>query len=220
MRRFLFAFPVALFISYGLVIIMAWMVDLNTQELKSERQPMQFTIVTTDNQEPSQRKSRLLPEPPPLKPQPPQPPEIKPQLNPPITPALIAIPELHLNPAVSGIAISIPVSGQPQATPTPSAAQLAVDPAQNQQVMPLHRIEPVYPPKALQRRIEGHVVLSFDINESGRPVNIKIEEESPPRVFNREAMKALKRWKYQPMMINGQTQMRTTQRVKLEFKIR
>ncbi len=223
MYRFLFAFPVALFISYGLIVIMAWMVDLNTQDLKSDRQPLQFDIFTADNQESSRRKSRLLPDPPQLKPQPPQPPEIQPQLKTSsVNPTLESIPELKMDLAVSGIAISvpIPVSNQPDETPVPSVPQLAVNPGHNQQVMPLHRIEPVYPRKALQRKIEGYVVLSFDINESGRPENIKVEEEKPPRVFSHEAMKALKRWKYQPMVINGKAQVHTAQRVKLEFKIR
>ncbi len=68
----------------------------------------------------------------------------------------------------------------------------------NQQAMPLFRVEPNYPPRAMRRNLEGYVVVSFTISPSGRPQDITVVDANPPRVFEREALRALRKWKYEP----------------------
>ncbi|WED28967.1 energy transducer TonB [Vibrio sp. DW001] len=223
MLRFLMALPLALFISYGLMGLMAWMVDLNTIESKPKNASIRFDFFMNETEQLSQRKSRELPKPPEMKPLPPEQALAQPQqdvfLN---TPTLAPIPEVNLALSVTDMkfAVVVPSTPSPKATNTPLVQQpISVKMGQTQQLMPLHRMNPIYPRKALQRKIEGYVVFSFDIDRAGKPQNIKIEESYPSRVFNREALKALKRWKYQPMMVNGLAQVRSGQRVKLEFKI-
>ncbi|UGA57284.1 energy transducer TonB [Vibrio sp. VB16] len=223
MLRFLLALPVALFVSYSLMGMMAWMVDLNTIESKPENESIRFDFFMNETESLSQRKSRELPKPPEMKPLPPQQALAQPQqdvsLN---TPTLAPVPEINLDLSVTDMkfAVVVPSTPSPKATNTQLAQQpIPVQMGQTQQVMPLHRMNPIYPRKALQRKIEGYVVFSFDIDRAGKPQNIKIEASYPSRIFNREALKALKRWKYQPMMVNGLAQVRSGQRVKLEFKI-
>lgn len=61
--------------------------------------------------------------------------------------------DLNLSTAMEGVAVNAPQFG---------------DFAVNQQVMPLHRVEPNYPAKALQRGVEGYVILRFTIDELGK----------------------------------------------------
>jgi protein TonB len=117
---------------------------------------------------------------------------------------LPTLPTLNLSTSVTGMAIG-----------NPGAIKLA----QNSQVMPLHRIEPSYPARALKRKIEGYVVMKFSIDEQGKPMDISVVEGNPSGVFDREATRALVRWKYQPMMVNGTPTVREGQTVKLEFKL-
>jgi protein TonB len=221
MARLLLALPIALAISYGLISTMAWLVDLNTQPAREKKGPLQFDIFVTEQEQTSQKMRRILPEPPKPTPETPKPKQAEPQaVMTMATPTLESLPEVRIDLSVSGMSISVPSSTSN--TPLTSALQPAAAPkiGQNQQMMPLHRIEPVYPRKALQRKIEGYVVLSFDIDPKGKPVNIEILQAKPARVFNREAVKALSRWKYQPQIVDGIAQKNTGQKVRLEFKLR
>ncbi|MGX9419088.1 TonB family protein [Vibrio sp. RC27] len=226
MTRLLIAFPLALVVCYSLIGVMAWLVDLNSKPVEKQDEPLAFNIFAADKEQSSERRSRILPDKPEIKPQAPEP-EVAPQKVTPTsmaTPTLENIPDVKMDFSVSGLSVtapSLPVS-EPVPTADPVASVPVTQPAnigQNQQIMPLHRAEPVYPSKAIQRRIEGYVIVSFDISESGRPINIKVVEEQPKRIFNREAIKALKRWKYQPKMVNGNPIAQHDQKVKLEFKL-
>jgi len=85
--------------------------------------------------------------------------------------------------------------------------------------MPLHRVEPNYPAKALQRGVEGYVTLRFNIDELGKTRDIEVVDANPKRYFEREAMLALRNWKYQPKMVDGKAVVQTGLTVRLEFKL-
>ncbi len=70
-------------------------------------------------------------------------------------------------------------------------------------ILPLVRIEPRYPARALQREIEGWVLLEFSISPAGTVVNAFVVDSEPPRTFDRAALRAVLRWKYKPMVENG-----------------
>lgn len=223
MLRLLVTFPLALAICFSLFSMMAWMVDLNVKPLREKSEPLLFDIFAAEPDQISQRKSRVLPPPPERKPEPPIQQQTLPTMHTAMSmPTIEPLPDVSLSMSVTGVAItapSIPISkSSVQNSPTPAAP--IADIGQTQAVLPLHRAEPVYPHDALRRRIQGHVTLSFDIDRSGKPMNIKIVEANPARIFNREAINALRRWKYQPQIINGQAQERLDQKVKLEFKLR
>ena len=62
---------------------------------------------------------------------------------------------------------------------------------------PISRNQPEYPRRALDMRLEGHVVALFDINSNGRVENIRIIETKPNNIFNRSVITAMKTWKYE-----------------------
>lgn len=62
---------------------------------------------------------------------------------------------------------------------------------------PISRNQPEYPRRALDMRIEGYVVVLFDINSNGRVENIRIIETKPNNIFNRSVITAMKTWKYE-----------------------
>ena len=63
---------------------------------------------------------------------------------------------------------------------------------------PVVRIEPRYPLQAAQNRIEGFVQLQFNIASDGRPIDIQVLHAQPENVFEKESIRALERWRYQP----------------------
>ena len=65
--------------------------------------------------------------------------------------------------------------------------------------MPLTRVSPEYPQEAVRKNIsEGNVIARLNIDEKGNVTDVKIVEAKPPRVFDREVIRALMQWKFQP----------------------
>ncbi|MGL6049161.1 MAG: energy transducer TonB, partial [Aeromonas salmonicida] len=65
-------------------------------------------------------------------------------------------------------------------------------------LMPLQRIEPVYPYRAQQAGIEGAVTLRFSVDAEGRVQDVEVIEAKPKRQFERAAIQAINKWRYQP----------------------
>ena len=85
-------------------------------------------------------------------------------------------------------------------------------------VIPIVRIEPQFPREALMRSIEGWVRLRFTINPDGTVADPEVIAAEPPRIFNREAVRAILRWKFRPRIVDGQAVSREAEQV-IEFKI-
>lgn len=84
---------------------------------------------------------------------------------------------------------------------------------------PLVRIPPSYPVAAAKDGIEGWVELQFSISPTGQVKDIKVTNAEPKRVFNRAAIKALKKWKYKPKVIDGKALAQPNQSVVLSFEL-
>jgi len=63
---------------------------------------------------------------------------------------------------------------------------------------PISRETPAYPFGALSRGVEGSVLLEYTVDERGRVVSPRVLEATPPGVFERAALRALSRWRYEP----------------------
>ncbi|WGK82746.1 energy transducer TonB [Vibrio aestuarianus] len=204
MLRLFIALPFAGIISLALFSFMSWMIDNGHQRVTESAQSLSFTMIMVEQEQDLQRRQRSLPEPLQLLEPPPQSPVTQAQTVAVETLAANALPALGLDTVMNGVAISAPTFG---------------DFGTNQQAMPLYRVEPVYPAKALKRGVEGFVTLSFTIDEMGKATNIKVVEAKPVRMFEREAIQAVKKWKYQPQIVDGQAISQNGQTVTVEFKI-
>jgi len=85
--------------------------------------------------------------------------------------------------------------------------------------VPLVRIEPRYPPRALSRGIEGWVQLEFTVSETGAVVDPVVIDAEPSSIFNSSAVRAVERWKYKPKVVDGVAVPRKGVQVVLTFKI-
>ncbi|WP_317931307.1 energy transducer TonB [Halioxenophilus sp. WMMB6] len=61
----------------------------------------------------------------------------------------------------------------------------------------IHEVEPAYPKLAMRTGVEGYVILSYNLDASGKPIDIKVVEEHPRRVFAEAAIRALKASRYE-----------------------
>ncbi len=68
---------------------------------------------------------------------------------------------------------------------------------------PIYRTWAKYPDFAWNNNQEGRVKLSFDLDDKGRPVNIKVIEADHGNTFKRAAIKALREWRFIPKFEDG-----------------
>ena len=71
------------------------------------------------------------------------------------------------------------------------------------ELTPLVRVSPDYPPGALAKRIEGFVLLRFEVTETGSVENPEVLRAEPEGLFDRAAKRAVTRWKFQPQIRDG-----------------
>ena len=70
--------------------------------------------------------------------------------------------------------------------------------------LPIVKVQPIYPRRALERGIEGHVVLEFVVTATGGVRDPVVIEAVPPGIFNRAAIAAALKFKYKPKVVNGE----------------
>lgn len=87
-------------------------------------------------------------------------------------------------------------------TPTINTAAamtgISLSAGSDRDVIPLVRINPDYPARALSRGIEGWVQVQFTISETGSVIDAIVVDSSPKNVFDDAAIKAILRWRYNP----------------------
>ncbi|RXE88592.1 energy transducer TonB [Pseudoalteromonas sp. A757] len=87
------------------------------------------------------------------------------------------------------------------------------------QATPLVRSNPNYPPAAARDGVEGWVEMEFTISPQGEVFDVRVTNAEPKRVFNQAAIRALRKWKYRPLIVDGKPQSQYAQRVVLEFTL-
>ena len=188
MNRFFIATPIALFLSISVFSFMALMFSVYSNRNLKKTESLAFNMVMVEEDSALQRRQRAAPE----KPKVPQAPQklsaLTSQTPSPSNISPVSPMTLGLDTSISGIEISSPKFGDFGVT---------------QNVMPLSRVEPNYPARALRRNIEGSITLSFTIDSKGRAVDVKVTSAQPKRIFDREAIRAIKKWRYQPKIVDG-----------------
>jgi periplasmic protein TonB len=69
--------------------------------------------------------------------------------------------------------------------------------------VPLYRASPDYPRTALARGTEGWVQVQFSVAADGTVRDARVVASEPQHVFDQAALRAVARWRYNPMIENG-----------------
>jgi len=129
-----------------------------------------------------------------LKPTKPPPPQSPPPL--PSTPRIES-----LNPGAEAIAISA----------TPAETDIVISGAGfslgvgEGDYLPIVKVAPIYPQRALSRGIEGYCVVQYTVTRQGTIRDpIVIEDQCTNSMFHRSSLQAALKFKYKPRVIDGQ----------------
>lgn len=71
------------------------------------------------------------------------------------------------------------------------------------EAIPMVIIQPRYPRKAAMEGIEGWVKFKFTIAPDGSPINVELVDAQPRRIFERDARRAIYKWKFKPNVVDG-----------------
>jgi protein TonB len=66
----------------------------------------------------------------------------------------------------------------------------------------VRRVEPFYPPTAVDARLQGIVILEAIVDRDGTVAEVKVLRSASP-LLDREALLAVKQWRYSPLVLNG-----------------
>ncbi len=91
--------------------------------------------------------------------------------------------------------------------------------ASDQDIVPIVRVDPQYPIRAADRGIEGWVEVEFTISAAGTVKNPVVVASHPSSVFNRAAIRAIRKWKYSPKIEDGVAVERTGVNVRINFAL-
>ena len=85
--------------------------------------------------------------------------------------------------------------------------------------VPIFQVPPVYPRRALERGIEGCVMLKFTVTKVGSTKEPEVEWSVPPGIFDRAAMRSALKYKYKPQIRDGEAIEVPNVRTIIVFKI-
>jgi protein TonB len=71
------------------------------------------------------------------------------------------------------------------------------------EAIPMVIIQPRYPRKAAMEGIEGWVKFKFTISPDGTPKDVELIDAQPRRIFERDARRAIYKWKFKPNVVDG-----------------
>ncbi len=96
------------------------------------------------------------------------------------------------------------LSAVQQLQSAPKGGAAALDPATlSANLKRLRAPPPDYPENALTQHVSGSVTVAFTVDINGEPRDIHVVEATPPGVFDRAAVAAIRHWRYAPTIVNG-----------------
>ncbi len=84
--------------------------------------------------------------------------------------------------------------------------------------VPIVKVQPIYPRRALTKGLEGDVLVEFTITEAGSVRDV-IVIESSSSLFNDSAIRAARKFRYKPRVVDGESVAVSGVRNKISFRI-
>ena len=180
--RYVISIVIGSFVTISLLFVMQLLIVTGKQALTDPRERHKLEFVRVKRNE-NLNVEDIVPEKPPKPPE--TPPETPPQdmdnINPDAPTINVAPPTVSANTDIGG----------------PGGMNIAEG-----DYLPIVRVAPVYPARALSRGLEGFVDLSFTVTTAGT-VKDPIVLQSTSSLFERAAVRAVLKFKYKPRVVDG-----------------
>lgn len=183
--RFLIALVVSLAITLGLFFVMQSLIKMGGSAMTEPPRGSVLDFVRVKQEEtvePKERKPR----------KPPKPQEQPPQME----PQQMDSPSPDAQGSSMDFSSDVGDAGELD-------GGLALD-SSDGEYLPIVKSSPVYPRRALQRGIEGFVIVEFTVSKQGAVKNPIVIQAKPEGIFEQAAVDAALKFKYKPRVVNGE----------------
>ena len=196
--RYAFAIVTGTLVTLSLLFIMHLLIEFGESAITQEKDRHTLEFVRIKRNE-NLNTREITPEKPPKPPE--VPPEIPPQDLDTVDPNA---PTINIAPPT--VASNVDIGG-------PGGMNIAEG-----DYLPIVRVAPVYPARALSRGIEGYVDMSFTVTATGT-VKDPIVVFSTSSLFDRAASRAVLKFKYKPRVVDGLPVEVSGVKTRITFKI-
>ncbi|MCP5067806.1 MAG: energy transducer TonB [bacterium] len=186
LQRYVVSIGLAGLVTFSLLFMMQSLISMPGKQASDTGKSGSLEFVRLKRETATEARKRTLPKKQENKPPPPPPPDFSPASAPDPGAETIAI-------AMPGMGADIELSG---------GVNLGSAPADTE-ATPILRVPAVYPPRASERGIEGWVDIEFTISPIGTVLDPVVIASHPSSIFNRSALRCVKKWKYRPKVVDG-----------------
>ena len=193
-------YPIGLAFGALFSLILFWVmwrmvsVPIDATELRKATR-VEFTRMREDTEVQTKQQEKPTPD------QPPPVPEI-PQMS--MSSSSVESTVAHLSPVVDA---------------SSAMSKMKMSAGSDRDIIPLVRINPEYPARALSRGIEGWVIVQFTITPTGMVKDVVVVDADPKNIFDDAAVKAVARWRYNPKVEEGVAVERVGVQTLISFKL-
>jgi len=187
MQRLMIGFGVGGGVTFSLFILMAYLIKPDIgRPVEEERINVQISMVEPDD-DINLRERRLPKKPePPKNPPPPRTKRIAKAERPKVQSMNLNLGKIDVALAGNGLYLG------------PAGGNMS-----DGEAIPMVIINPRYPRKASMEGIEGWVRFKFTISPDGTPKDVELIDAQPRRIFERDARRAIYKWKFKPKVVDG-----------------
>ncbi len=182
MIRFGIAILSGAVVTSALLFLMTFLIESGESPLSEVRERQLLDFVRVRQEEVVNREERKPEKPP------------KPETPPPDVPPP---PSDDINPDVGAVSVRAPTINTTAQIAGPGELSYS-----DGEYLPIVRVAPVYPNRALSRGLEGYVDLMFTVTEAGT-VKDPVVTFSTSSLFERAAKNAVLKFKYKPRVVDG-----------------
>ena len=183
--RLLFGLAIGVVVTAALFWFMQYLIETADRDLNEGASGHLVDFVRLKRDESIQRRQLKPKKPPPPEAPPPQPPT--PQLD-------------NLDPNAEKIAIS----AAPVETDIEMSGGFSLGVGEGD-YLPIVKVAPIYPQRALSRSIEGYCVVQYTVTKNGTISDpFVVEDQCTSSLFHRASVQAALKFKYKPRVIDGQ----------------
>ena len=151
-----------------------------------------------------------------------RPPPVEPPVRPPpLVPTITTLPPGPTGPNIDDPVIGRPGRGERVGVPT-FGTEIPTGPATlgfDGDALPVVRVAPDYPQKAINGEIEGWVDVQFSVTATGAVRDVVIVDSNPKDIFDAAVLKAVGRWRYNPRVDEGVAVERVGMRTRILFEL-
>lgn len=205
--RFIFSIFLATIIAFGLFWVLQSMINIASKQKVSSENLQMVDFVRLKKETELQKKERVKPNKPKPKKQPPK-------------------PKININKDIKVEKQPMKMEKFDMDLPLNLSASSALGDAFvnagtgviSTNVVPISRVNPIYPKRAKMLKKQGYVKLEFTITTTGSVKDVKVVEANPKDIFNASAKRALLKWKFRPKLDEGQA-VEQRAMIQIDFKL-